>query len=672
MRKSIRLLVLLLSQQCFRCTCTSSSSSSSSNSRTRTSLLFTFTKRTYSTAPLFFERARNNNNNNNRPLRFLNLDSFTRSTNNGLNYKTQVHQPFFQSTYHKELELSRLSVMKIHSLPDDTHEHYTSIESSAGTSSEESSSLSIPSLSSSSSTPLSNLVSTPAKDNQEDCSELLQPSTENEKDESTSIATQIFSLALPAFLALSIDPIMALVDTAFIGKSAINADALAGVGTASGLLTFTFYLFNFLTSVTTPMVSQKRASGNLNDAVTIGGQALTLSIILGTLLTTLLVTFSNPLLSVMGVNNLTDDVTSIATSFLQIRACAATAIFVSSASTGILRGFLDTQTALVILLGSNIINLSLDFLLITYAHMGPTGAAIATTMAEYCAAFGFLGVLGGIFPSADGKLVGSHRKKFMDSENQNFMEQNQQHTLPTQSSFQQNDRALIIKPILQIPSWNTVKPLIIASSSSFLRSFVLQIVLAGATAMATRSGNNDACIAAANIAAHQISLQLWLLCSFICDALAAASQALISDAIARNDTEGTRNICKSIFMYSLTLGIFLSGLLYLSNENGVLFSIFTNDRLTQESLKHIILILTLSQPLNAYVFAADGILQGASEFVYEAKSMMLSASIAVVCFFILEANTSTFNGALDNVWYALVSLMGMRGLTATYKIMTFF
>ncbi len=645
MRKFI--IPLVLSQQCFHC------------------IGSIFRSPTTRTSTGTFDKARSFENNYNQPLCFhQHHNPFTRSTGDGLIYRKQImHQLSFNyCSQCKKLEGKttklRLSFVKLQSYPDDTGENYIS---STGTNSEESS-LTFPS-SSSSSISLSNLDST--LDDQEDCINFLQKPTENDKDKSKSIANQIFSIALPAFLALSIDPIMALVDTAFIGKSAINADALAGVGTASGLLTFTFYLFNFLTAVTTPMVSQKRASGNLNDAITIGGQALTLAIILGALLTTLLVTFSNPLLSVMGVNNLTDDVTSIATSFLQIRACAATAIFVSSASTGILRGFLDTQTALVILLGSNIINLSLDFVLITYAHMGPTGAAIATTSAEYCAAFGFLGVLGGIFPSADGKLVGSNQKRFMHIENRNIIEQQQPHTPPAQSLFQQNGSVLTIKPILQIPSWNVIKPLIVASSSSFLRSFVLQSVLTGATAMATRSGNND-------IAAHQISLQLWFLCSFICDALAAASQALISDAFARNDTDGIRNICKSIFMYSLALGSFLSVLLYLSNESGVLFTIFTNDKPTQESLKNIILILTLSQPLNAYVFAADGILQGASEFVYEAKSMMLSASVAVVCFFLLEASTGTANDALDNVWYALVSLMGMRGLTATYKIMKFF
>ena len=56
-----------------------------------------------------------------------------------------------------------------------------------------------------------------------------------------------------------------------------------------------------------------------------------------------------------------------------------------------------------------------------------------------------------------------------------------------------------------------------------------------AATITTRSGDGIGSEAAASIAAHQIALQLWLLCSFVCDALAAASQALVADRIGRED-----------------------------------------------------------------------------------------------------------------------------------------
>ena len=91
-----------------------------------------------------------------------------------------------------------------------------------------------------------------------------------------------------------------------------------------------------------------------------------------------------------------------------------------------------------------------------------------------------------------------------------------------------------VRPTCKIPSWAAMQPLVIASSSVFVRTFLLQLSIAGAAAMATRSGEGSES-ASASIAAHQIALQLWVLCSFVCDALAAASQALVADRLGCND-----------------------------------------------------------------------------------------------------------------------------------------
>eukprot|EP00957_Ditylum_brightwellii_P060081 4562347-Ditylum_brightwellii.AAC.1 len=52
-----------------------------------------------------------------------------------------------------------------------------------------------------------------------------------------------------------------------------------------------------------------------------------------------------------------------ARSFLTIRSLAAPAVLAISASTGVLRGYLDTKTPLVILVIANIVNLALDVVL---------------------------------------------------------------------------------------------------------------------------------------------------------------------------------------------------------------------------------------------------------------------------------------------------------------------
>lgn len=489
-------------------------------------------------------------------------------------------------------------------------------------------------------------------------------STESSISSNTEKPTgqQILSLAIPALAGLAIDPLMTLADTAFVGRDASNADALAGVGSAAALLTFSFYLFNFLCTATTPLVSQRRASGDEDGAISVGGQALSLAVILGVCLTIVLLTFSQPLLQVMGTENTGIDANTYATSFLQIRSLAAPAVFLTSASIGILRGYLDTQTTFIILAGANIINFCLDIILIPGLGMGPTGAALATTTAEWISALSFLGVLGGILPSTKESDLGKVIRNYTDSD---FANNESEYTESPHNQIR-------IFPTVDVPRWADFKPLLVASSSAFIRSLVLQMSIAGAAAMAARATVSGATVdgASASVAAHQIALQMWLLCSFVCDALAAASQALVADAVGRENQLAIRNVSKTVILYSLALGVFLSVGLEIGDLTNFLLDFFTKDAATQNALKPLLSIIILAQPLNSFVFAADGILQGASQFSYQAKAMVISVVVGISSFVTMDYILYDEYGmnTLIHVWYALVVLQMMRGLTSMVKL----
>jgi putative MATE family efflux protein len=343
----------------------------------------------------------------------------------------------------------------------------------------------------------------------------------------------------------------------------------------------------------------------------------------------------------MGTGITGDAANSYALAFLSVRALAAPAVLSMEASTGVLRGYLDTKTPIVILVVANLINLLLDVALIAFAGLGPMGAAIATTSAEWISAGLFLGVLSGRLPSAGGQVGSNH-------------------------STQQGERVSIV-PLLSIPSWDAIQPLIAASSSILLRTFVLQVSLSAAAAMAARGGDTMADGAAASVAAHQIGIQLWLLCSFFCDSLAAASQGLVADALGRKDPDLVRDISRTVFTYSLALGVFLAALLQVGESTNWLLDLFTQDADTRMALSAILPLIVLAQPLNALVFAADGVLQGAAEFPFQATSMALSGATAVGTFFVLEAGRENVD-MLVHIWTALIALQFMRGLTSLWKI----
>ena len=133
-------------------------------------------------------------------------------------------------------------------------------------------------------------------------------STTEKIDNTTTItistSQQILNLAIPALISLAIDPLMTIADTAFVGRYSAPNDPypLAGLGSAAALLVFSFYVFNFLATATAPLVANRRASRDEVGASLVGGQALSLAIVLGTCLSIVLLIYREPLLQVMGTS----------------------------------------------------------------------------------------------------------------------------------------------------------------------------------------------------------------------------------------------------------------------------------------------------------------------------------------------------------------------------------
>jgi MATE family multidrug resistance protein len=378
----------------------------------------------------------------------------------------------------------------------------------------------------------------------------------------------------------------------------------------------------------------------------VGGQALTLSLLLGLALALALEAFGRPLLSAMGTSVTGPAADSYAVQFLSVRALAVPAVLSIEASTGVLRGFLDTRTAVAILVAANLLNLLLDAVLIAGMGWGPFGAAVATTAAEWTSAGLFFAVLSGRLPSAAPAA-------------------------PREADERTGGTRLNVVPLVSVPPWEEVRPLLVASGSVFCRALVLQGFLSAAAVMAARGDHWGAGSSpAASVAAHQIGIQLWLLCSFFCDSLAAASQGLVADALGRDDRRDVVDVSRTVFLYSFVLGVLLSAILWAGTATGFLFDVFSRDPGTRADLAGILPLIVAAQPLNALVFAADGVLQGASEFPFQARSMAASGIAAVASFAALEATAAAGQGAstLVHVWWALLVLQVVRGATSLWKL----
>ena len=127
----------------------------------------------------------------------------------------------------------------------------------------------------------------------------------------------ILSMALPAVLALCADPLLSVVDTIFVGRA--GPAPLAALGVNSALFTFSFVVFNFLATATTPLVAASLAAGDRDKAGRVTLQAMALALVLGVALAGGLVAGAEPALALMGAPPSTGEMHDLAKEFLLIR-----------------------------------------------------------------------------------------------------------------------------------------------------------------------------------------------------------------------------------------------------------------------------------------------------------------------------------------------------------------
>lgn len=415
----------------------------------------------------------------------------------------------------------------------------------------------------------------------------------------------IFTLALPALGALAADPLVSLVDTAFVGR--LGALPLGALGVNASLFSLAFFVFNFLAYGTTPLVGRAVGKGDIPAAGRVITQALILAIGLGVLALLVLELTARPLLALMGA---TAELQDPALSYLRIRALAAPAVLIITAANGAFRGFQDTRTPLVVTLWLNAINLVLDPLFIFGFGWGLAGAALATTLAQWTGAILFLNL-----------LLRAKREAFGIR-----LELN-------------HPRALL--PFLKI-GWNL-----------FVRTFALILTLTLATAIATRLG-------VLQVAAHQVAAQLWLFLALTVDALAIAAQALVARYLGENKAEAARAVANRLLFLGLLVGVALGVAFWLFRP--VLPRFFTNDETVVGAVLELFMFIAFMQPLNALVFVWDGIFVGREDFAYLAKAMVFSGVTACVLLLLVIP----LGWGLSGVWWAIVMFMLMRALTLAW------
>jgi putative MATE family efflux protein len=405
---------------------------------------------------------------------------------------------------------------------------------------------------------------------------------------------EIVRLALPALGALAAEPLYVLADTAIVGH--LGRPQIAALGLAGTVLAGAFTIFNFLTYGTTAVVARASGAGRQEEAARLAAQALWASLGIGIALLVGCEIVAGPLLAGLGGHGRSGH---FALLYFRIAAVGLPAALVALAGQGYLRGVSNLRRPFEIVVAANIANLALELLFVYGFGWGIAGSAAGTAIAQSGMGVAFVVEL--LRPHAPSRR----------------------------------------------PSWREMRPMVRVGRQIFVRTAALYASFLVAASVLARMGD-------AQIGAHQIAYQLFVLLALILDAIAIAGQVIVGRMLGAGDADGAFAAALRMIGWSVAIGaVFAAVLAPLSHA---LPRAFTGDPRVLHQAALLWPLLAAMQPLGAAVFALDGILIGAGDTRYLMWSMLAASALFVT----LAALALSFGWGVVGVWAALDALIGAR------------
>jgi putative MATE family efflux protein len=415
---------------------------------------------------------------------------------------------------------------------------------------------------------------------------------------------EIVRLAVPAFGALIAEPLYVLADTAVVGH--LGTPQLGGLAVATSVLLTLYTVFIFLAYGTTAQVSRLLGAGDEREAAHQAVQSLWLALLLGVALIALGLVVAGPVVDLFGAEGA---VRANALVYLRISLLGIPALLVVLAGTGYLRGLQDTRTPLVLAVGTGLVNLVLELVWIYGLDFGIGASALSTVVAQYLGA--------GVYVWRLGTAARAHGADLR-------------------------------------PHPASLRTLTRIGRDLLVRTAAMRGALLAATATATRIGTDD-------VAAHQITWEVWTFLAYALDAVAIAGQAIVGRSLGAGDRDQARGVGRRMLEWGVAMGV-VAGLGLLALRT-VLPHVFTDDPDVIHLAAFLLGIAALLQPANAVAFVLDGILIGAGDMQFLAWSMLgISAVLAGACGLVLVLGLGIgWVWAGVGLWMALrVVILGAR------------
>jgi Na+-driven multidrug efflux pump len=203
-------------------------------------------------------------------------------------------------------------------------------------------------------------------------------------EENYGWTSQNLELAIPALIGMLADPLLSLMDTAYVGR--VGATELAALGACTSIFHLAFNAFRATTAATTSLVGNAPTKEEKREIVKV---SLSLGVILGLIVLKTLQLVGPWCLNTMGIPP-NSKLFKPGMAYLGTRLYAAPAVMAIVVSEGAFRGHGDTKIPLLASMVASLINLVLDPLLMFSCGLGVKGAAAATAISQVGAAATYL------------------------------------------------------------------------------------------------------------------------------------------------------------------------------------------------------------------------------------------------------------------------------------------
>lgn len=414
---------------------------------------------------------------------------------------------------------------------------------------------------------------------------------------------EINRLAGPAIVAGIAEPVISLVDTAFIGN--LGTQELAAVGIASSFYLMVIWVLAQTKSAISAIVSRYFGREELDEIYSLIPQAMIMNILLGLLLIAITYPLAIPIFKLYHAHG---EVLEYAKSYYQIRAWGYPITLATFILFGVFRGLQNTSWAMQISIIGGLVNLVANYVLIfgfgPIPSFGVEGAAFGSLLAQIV-----------MFVLA---IIYLHRKTYY--------------------------RIHWARKIHKDLKW-----LFGMSIDFYIRTISLNLAFYQSTRMASSLGE-------AVVAAHTIAINIWLFSAFFIDGYANAANALSGRLFGERNFEALKNMSRTILKISVGIGSLL-GFIFLIGYYKI-GHFFSDDPMVIDYFLSIFWIVIIMQPINAVAFAYDGIFKGLGEAKTLRNTLLLSTFIV---FFPLSYLSDYLGWAFVGIWFSICMWMVSRG-----------